>query len=80
MRRSSRSHCLSLVVLGSLWAAACTATPTTTSEATNDRLAAPPARLSFETVRSMLEDSAGNFWFGSWNQGVCRYDGKQFTD
>ncbi|MBL8738518.1 MAG: hypothetical protein JNL12_18970 [Planctomycetes bacterium] len=44
-----------------------------------ERLAAPPAQLSFETVRSMLEDSAGNFWFGSWKQGVCRYDGKQFT-
>lgn len=55
------------------------ATPPTTSKASNDRLAAPPARLSFETVRSILEDSAGNFWFGSWNQGVCRYDGKQLT-
>ncbi len=30
-------------------------------------------------VRSILEDSKGNYWFGSWNQGVCRYDGKKFT-
>ena len=82
MRRPIRSFCLA-AVLGSLWAAACTATPTATHaatpDATNDRPAAPPARLSFETVRSILEDSAGNFWFGSWKQGVCRYDGKQFT-
>ncbi len=39
----------------------------------------PPALLRFETVRSMLEDSRGNFWFGSWNEGVCRYDGTNFT-
>jgi ligand-binding sensor domain-containing protein len=39
----------------------------------------PPARLRFETVRSMLEDSKGNFWFGSWKEGVCRYDGTSLT-
>jgi ligand-binding sensor domain-containing protein len=39
----------------------------------------PPSRLRFETVRSMLEDSKGNFWFGSWNEGVCRYDGTSLT-
>ncbi len=78
MRQPIRSLCQA-AVLASLWAAACTATPTATPEAANDRPADPPARLSFETVRSILEDSAGNFWFGSWNQGVCRYDGKQLT-
>ena len=37
-------------------------------------------RLKFTTpVRSIFEDSKGNFWFGSWNEGVCRFDGKQFT-
>jgi ligand-binding sensor domain-containing protein len=39
----------------------------------------PPARLRFETVRSILEDSKGNYWFGSWSEGVCRFDGKTLT-
>ena len=30
-------------------------------------------------VRSILEDSKGNFWFGSDREGVCRFDGKSFT-
>jgi ligand-binding sensor domain-containing protein len=29
-------------------------------------------------ILSILEDSKGNFWFGSY-EGVCRYDGKIFT-
>jgi hypothetical protein len=28
----------------------------------------------------MLEDKAGNIWFGSADAGACRYDGKTFTD
>lgn len=39
----------------------------------------PPPRLRFEVVRSILEDSKGNFWFGSWKEGVCRFDGESFT-
>jgi ligand-binding sensor domain-containing protein len=39
----------------------------------------PPARLRFEVVRSILEDSKGNFWFGSWKEGVCRFDGERLT-
>jgi hypothetical protein len=27
----------------------------------------------------MLEDKAGNIWFGSADAGACRYDGKTFT-
>jgi hypothetical protein len=26
----------------------------------------------------MLEDKAGNIWFGSADAGACRYDGKTF--
>ncbi len=38
------------------------------------------SQLNFTgAVRSILEDSQGNYWFGSWNEGVCRYDGKSFT-
>ncbi|MBL8752340.1 MAG: diguanylate cyclase [Planctomycetes bacterium] len=27
----------------------------------------------------MLEDSKGNYWFGSWSEGVCRFDGEHLT-
>jgi len=38
------------------------------------------AKLKFTTgVVSILEDSKGNFWFGSHNEGVCLFDGKSFT-
>lgn len=30
-------------------------------------------------VRSILEDSKGNYWFGSWMEGVCRFDGERLT-
>lgn len=29
-------------------------------------------------IRCMLEDNAGNIWIGTNNDGVCRYDGKNF--
>src|SRR5262249_40594037 len=35
--------------------------------------------LSSLTVYCMLEDKAGNIWFGSADAGACRYDGKTFT-
>lgn len=37
--------------------------------------AGPPAFLSFDVVRAILHDTKGNYWFGSSNQGACRYDG-----
>jgi len=30
-------------------------------------------------VSSIFEDSKGRFWFGSHNEGVCLYDGGEFT-
>ena len=30
-------------------------------------------------VRSILEDSEGNYWFGSWMEGVARFDGTNLT-
>ena len=45
----------------------------------NDSAIDAPALLRFETVRSILEDSKGNYWFGSWKEGVCRFDGKSLT-
>lgn len=57
-----------------------------TSCAAPDRAATPQAsssaatpRLRFETVRSILHDSKGNLWFGSWNEGVARFDGTSLT-
>ena len=32
-----------------------------------------------ENIRSIFEDSNGNFWFGTQSEGVCRYNGKVFT-
>lgn len=45
----------------------------------DDSAIGPPARLRFKTVRSILEDSKGNYWFGSWDEGVCRFDGERLT-
>lgn len=28
-------------------------------------------------VRSIFEDKAGNFWFATYGDGICRFDGKQ---
>jgi ligand-binding sensor domain-containing protein len=37
-------------------------------------------QLRFESeVRAILEDSKGNYWFGSWNEGVSQFDGKRLT-
>lgn len=58
-----------------MMAAACATDARTEPAPPPSRIIGPPARLQYETVRSMLEDSKGNLWFGSWNQGVCRYDG-----
>lgn len=35
--------------------------------------------LSFQEIRTILEDSKGNIWFGSNTSGICKYDGKSFT-
>ena len=60
-------------------ATSCTSKQDVTKSELNDSAIGPPARLRFETVRSILEDSKGNYWFGSWNEGVCRFDGKNLT-
>jgi ligand-binding sensor domain-containing protein len=37
-------------------------------------------RLKFTTgVRAILEDSRGDFWFGSHQEGVCLYNGEKLT-
>lgn len=36
--------------------------------------------LSHNCVFCIVEDSGGNIWFGTRNTGLCRYNGKFFTD
>ena len=60
-------------------AISCTTKQDVTRSERNDSAIGPPPRLRFQTVRSILEDSKGNYWFGSWNEGVCRFDGKSLT-
>ena len=31
-------------------------------------------------VHSILEDKSGNIWFGTTHKGICRFDGKVFTN
>jgi len=85
---SIRRHTVGNTFFASLVVAALTgcATPTPTRTPTPDATAqpnaltsTPPLRLHFETVRSILHDSKGNYWFGSWNEGVGRYDGTGLT-
>ena len=76
MARGVLAAALVLAVVG---APSCTTKPCVTTAEQNDGPVGPPAPLAFETVRSILHDSKGNFWFGSWNQGVCRFDGKTLT-
>ncbi|MGI9516347.1 MAG: two-component regulator propeller domain-containing protein [Pirellulaceae bacterium] len=35
--------------------------------------------LCHNSVNSILEDKAGNFWFATHHNGVCRWDGTSFT-
>src|SRR5262245_25137256 len=62
-------RCAALVVV--LFLAVARGELTLAQDLTNDSAIGPPPRLRFGTVRSLLEDSKGNYWFGSWNEGVC---------
>lgn len=73
-RRDSRTARVSALALTLALAVACTNSP-----AAPRVLPADAPRLPFQTVRSMLEDSQGNYWFGSWDEGVCRFDGRRLT-
>ena len=36
--------------------------------------------LNFSYISSILQDKRGNLWFGIAESGVCKYDGKSFTN
>lgn len=68
-----------VVMLALVHATSCTTEQDVTGSEQNDSATGPPTRLRFETVRSIFEDSKGNYWFGSWNEGVARFDGDSLT-
>ena len=46
----------------------------------NSACTGAPDTLKFKSgIRSILQDSKGNYWFGSDQEGVCRFDGKRFS-
>ena len=79
MRGQVRGALAALFILALVGATSCKTKPYVTRPELNDNATGAPARLRFETVRSILEDSKGNYWFGSGNEGVCRFDGKELT-
>ena len=36
--------------------------------------------LPNDAVHNILEDKSGNIWFGTTHKGICRFDGKEFTN
>jgi len=68
-----------VVMLALVPAISCTTKQDATRSKLNDRAIGPSKRLRFETVRSILEDSKGNYWFGSSKEGVVRFDGESLT-
>jgi ligand-binding sensor domain-containing protein len=67
------------VMLALVPAISCTTKEAATRSEQNDSANGPSTRLRFKTVRSIFEDSKGNYWFGSWNEGVARFDGDSLT-
>lgn len=63
-----------VVALALVVATSCAPRSHTAEPRRTDGVTARRELLRFETVRSILEDSRGRYWFGSWNQGVARLD------
>ncbi len=78
-RGQVRGALAAVIILALVGATSCTPKPVVTKSERNDSATNPPPQLGFVTVRSILEDSKGNYWFGSWNEGVARFDGKSLT-
>ena len=78
MTRAQVRGALAAVAMAAL-VTSCTTRQDATRSEPNDGSIGPPPRLQFETVRSILQDSKGSYWFGSWSEGVCRFDGKNLT-
>jgi len=47
---------------------------------TSERAGDANLQIRYSTgIRSIFEDSKGRFWFGSQQEGVCLFDGREFT-
>ncbi|MFM7295674.1 MAG: two-component regulator propeller domain-containing protein [Planctomycetota bacterium] len=79
MRGRVRGALGAIVVLVLVGCAACATNPHATHSQPKEIATDPALRLRFETVRSILQDSKGTYWFGSWKEGVCRFDGRSLT-
>jgi len=78
-RRRSGATLTAIVLLGLGTALSCAQPPEAKNATPRPAVASAPTLLRYETVRSILQDSKGNYWFGSWNEGVCRFDGDSLT-
>lgn len=61
---------------------ACAHNKNPTRERTKNQLMPQEKRdsLKFKSgIRSILQDRTGNYWIGSDQEGLCKYDGKTFT-
>lgn len=55
------------------------AVPTRQADTDDSVRATDTAVATGKTIRCILQDRAGNFWFATDGEGVCRYDGKSYT-
>jgi ligand-binding sensor domain-containing protein len=76
----SQIHLLFFILIGS---ASCTnqveANSTLDISNVNDSLRVDSILQFSVMITAILEDSKGNLWFGSHGDGLCRYDGKEYT-
>jgi hypothetical protein len=68
-----------VVMLALVPAISCTPQEDAARSEQNASASGPATRLRFKTVRSIHQASKGNYWFGSWNEGVARFDGDSLT-
>lgn len=74
VRGQLRGALAAVVLLALVGATSCTTKPFVTKSEQNDSAVGPPARLRFETVPSISEDSKGD-WFGGWfRPGWLRFE------
>ncbi len=73
-----------ILIVGGIFFVGCNQTESKNTNADPEKNITIPGNatdtLSFTSgIRSLFQDSKGIYWFGSDQEGVCRYDGKTFT-
>ncbi|MFT5819905.1 MAG: ligand-binding sensor domain-containing protein [Crocinitomix sp.] len=78
LKYRSRNNCF--VLLFSFFFSCSTNQPTTQIPEQEITQELSRSELSYKTaIRSIFQDSKGNYWFGSHQEGVCLYDGIDFN-